>query len=160
MRFNASLDKLSKLVTAIIAITSLVLIVVGVIKMQEDAQLLIFPISLLSVTLFITFLYAPLGYEINPQNISIIRRVNSFVIPRSEILSIEPLSDDEMGRAWRLFGNGGMFGYIGWFSSSKQGRMRWFVSQRKNYIAITLQNHKKYIVSPDDVDGFMQAMQY
>ncbi|HMT34671.1 MAG: hypothetical protein IPL09_05730 [Bacteroidetes bacterium] len=160
MRFNASLDKLSKLVTAIIAITSLVLIVVGVIKMQEDAQLLIFPISLLSVTLFITFLYAPLGYEINPQNISIIRRVNSFVIPRSEILSIEPLSDDEMGRAWRLFGNGGMFGYTGWFSSSKQGRMRWFVSQRKNYIAITLQNHKKYIVSPDDVDGFMQAMQY
>jgi hypothetical protein len=160
MRFNASLDKLSKLVTAIIAITSLVLIVVGVIKMQEDAQLLIFPISLLSVTLFITFLYAPLGYEINPQNISIIRRVNSFVIPRSEILSIEPLSDDEMGRAWRLFGNGGMFGYTGWFSSSKQGRMRWFVSQRKNYIAITLQNHKKYIVSPDDVDGFMQAIQY
>ncbi|HQW45432.1 MAG: hypothetical protein IPI22_05910 [Bacteroidetes bacterium] len=160
MRFNASLDKLSKLVTAIIAITSLVLIVVGVIKMQEDAQLLIFPISLLSVTLFITFLYAPLGYEINPQNLSIIRRVNSFVIPRSEILSIEPLSDDEMGRAWRLFGNGGMFGYTGWFSSSKQGRMRWFVSQRKNYIAITLQNHKKYIVSPDDVDGFMQAMQY
>lgn len=160
MRFNASLDKLSKLVTAIIAITSLVLIVVGVIKMQEDAQLLIFPISLLSVTLFITFLYAPLGYEINPHNISIIRRVNSFVIPRSEILSIEPLSDDEMGRAWRLFGNGGMFGYTGWFSSSKQGRMRWFVSQRKNYIAITLQNHKKYIVSPDDVDGFMQAMQY
>lgn len=160
MRFNASLDKLSKLVTAIIAITSLVLIVVGVIKMQEDAQLLIFPISLLSVTLFITFLYAPLGYEINPQNISIIRRVNSFVIPRSEILSIEPLSDDEMGRAWRLFGNGGMFGYTGWFSSSKQGRMRWFVSQRKNYIAITLQNHKKYIVSPDDVDGFMLAMQY
>jgi hypothetical protein len=112
------------------------------------------------VTLFITFLYAPLGYEINPHNISIIRRVNSFVIPRSEILSIEPLSDDEMGRAWRLFGNGGMFGYTGWFSSSKQGRMRWFVSQRKNYIAITLQNHKKYIVSPDDVDGFMQAMQY
>ena len=160
MRFNASLDKLSKLVTAIIAITSLVLIVVGVIKMQEDAQLLIFPISLLSVTLFITFLYAPLGYEINPQNISFIRRVNSFVIPRSEILSIEPLSDDEMGRAWRLFGNGGMFGYTGWFSSSKQGRMRWFVSQRKNYIAITLQNHKKYIVSPDDVDGFMQAIQY
>ena len=160
MRFNASLDKLSKLVTAIIAITSLVLFVVGVIKMQEDAQLLIFPISLLSVTLFINFLYAPLGYEINPQNISIIRRVNSFVIPRSEILSIEPLSDDEMGRAWRLFGNGGMFGYTGWFSSSKQGRMRWFVSQRKNYIAITLQNHKKYIVSPDDVDGFMQAMQY
>ena len=160
MRFNASLDKLSKLVTAIIAITSLVLIVVGVIKMQEDAQLLIFPISLLSVTLFITFLYAPLGYEINPQNISIIRRVNSFIIPRSEILSIEPLSDDDMGRAWRLFGNGGMFGYTGWFSSSKQGRMRWFVSQRKNYIAITLQNHKKYIVSPDDVDGFMQAMQY
>ena len=160
MRFNASLDKLSKLVTAIIAITSLVLIVVGVIKMQEDAQMLIFPISLLSVTLFITFLYAPLGYEINPQNISIIRRVNSFVIPRSEILSIEPLSDDEMGRAWRLFGNGGMFGYTGWFSSSKQGRMRWFVSQRKNYIAITLQNHKKYIVSPDDVDGFMQAIQY
>jgi hypothetical protein len=38
MRFNASLDMLSKLVTAIIALTSLVLIVIGILNLQEDIQ--------------------------------------------------------------------------------------------------------------------------
>jgi len=37
--------------------------------------------------------------------------------------------------------------------------MRWFVSQRKNYILITMNNERKYLVSPDDVAGFLAATQ-
>jgi hypothetical protein len=113
-----------------------------------------------AVILFFTFLYAPLAYEITNDHIAIVRRIGNFNIPRTEIVSVQALSKQDMGLAWRTMGNGGLFGYTGWYASQKQGRMRWFVSQRNNYVMIVLANQKKYILTPDDVEGFMQFTQW
>jgi hypothetical protein len=69
------------------------------------------------------------------------------------------ISEAELGRAWRMMGNGGVFGYTGYYSSSNIGKMRWFVSQRKNYVLITMNNDSKFLLSPDDVAGFLAATQ-
>jgi hypothetical protein len=87
------------------------------------------------------------------------RIASNFFISRKEIKSIVKISLEEMGMPWRTFGNGGVFGYTGYYSSSNVGKMRWFVSQRKNYILITMNNERKYLVSPDDVAGFLAATQ-
>ena len=160
MQFKASLDTLSKVVTASICVFSLIFIAIAFTVLKDEMALVSLPVFTLIATVIITYLYSPQAYEITNDNIEIIRRINKFHIPRNEILSIEKLSSDDMGRAWRMMGNGGMFGYTGWFRSGAQGKMRWFVSQRKNYVAIILNNHKKYILSPDDVDGFIQATQW
>ncbi len=84
--------------------------------------------------------------------------MGKFFISRKDIASIRPLSESELGGEWRMAGNGGVFGYTGWFSSGKIGKMRWFVTQRKNYVLIELNSGSKILLSPDDVGGFMESM--
>ena len=157
MFYKASLDTMSKIVTAVTALFFLFFAIKTFTSWGEMPYILLIPCVILIGTLFITYIYSPQGYEITLDSIQIVRKINRFHIQRNEILSITPLSADELGRAWRTFGNGGMFGYTGWFRSAKQGSMRWFVSQRKNYVCILTTNHKKYILSPDDVEGFIKA---
>jgi hypothetical protein len=160
MHFKASLDTLSKSITAVICVFSVVFIMIAFTVLKDESMIVLLPVFTMILVVLFTWLFSPQGYEITNDHIEIIRKVNSFRIARNEILSIEKLSNDDMGRAWRMMGNGGMFGYTGWFRSGSQGTMRWFVTQRKNYVAIVLNNHKKYILSPDDADGFIQATQW
>lgn len=160
MQFKASLDALSKGITWAITLITFVLIIFILIVLKNDRILILLPVGILSLTLAGTFLFSPQSYEITNDHIEISRKINIFRIPRAEIISIEKLSEEDMGRAWRMMGNGGMFGYTGWFRSAKQGKMRWFVTQRKNYISIVLADQRKYILSPDDPTGFLQAIQW
>ncbi len=157
MYYKASLDTLSKVATVATSLFFLFFAVKAFTSWTEMPYILLIPCAILFAVLFGTYLYSPLGYEITLDSIQVDRRISKFHIQRNEILSITPLSSAELGRAFRTFGNGGMFGYTGWFRSSKQGSMRWFVSQRKNYVCVLTNNHKKYILSPDDVEGFIKA---
>ena len=157
MFYKASLDMLSKIVTAATALFFLFFAIMAFTSWTGMPYILLLPCAILLATVFGTYLYSPLGYEITLDSIQIVRKINKFHIQRNNILSITPLSADELGRAWRTFGNAGMFRYTGWFRSANQGSMRWFVSQRKNYVCILTTDHKKYILSPDDVEGFIKA---
>jgi hypothetical protein len=160
MQFKASLDTGSKIVSIAVVLFSVIYLITVFSVFRHESFLIYIPASILILTVSFTWLYAPLTYEITNDSIEIVRRINTFRIARKEILSIEKLSEEEMGRAWRMMGNGGMFGYTGWFRSSKQGKMRWFVTQRKNYISIVLNNQQKFILSPDDTNAFMEAIQW
>ena len=58
--------------------------------------------------------------------------------------------------AIRTFGNGGVFGYTGYFYKKGIGSMLWYCTQRANYILIEKTNGKKIVITPDDADGFMK----
>lgn len=160
MRFKASLGLGSKIISSLFLIFTVVMLIISYNLFQTEAFPLFVMGGFFSVILFFTFLYAPLSYEINNDHIAIVRRIGNFNIPRNEIVSVQALSKQDMGLAWRTMGNGGLFGYTGWYTSQKQGRMRWFVTQRNNYVMVVLANQKKYILTPDDVDGFLQFTQW
>ena len=160
MEFTATWGTPSKIMTAFMALIHLIVIIVLFTAYKDEPQFFLFPVVLLFITFVITYLFQPLKYIVESDRIEIVRRFNKFKIAKSDILSVEKLSNDDMGMAWRTFGNGGLFGYTGWFTSRSQGKMRWFVTQRNNYVRITLQNHKAIILSPDDVNGFTQATQW
>jgi hypothetical protein len=47
-------------------------------------------------------------------------------------------------------GNGGLFGYYGWYSSSNIGSFFCYGTQRKNRILIQMKSGEKFIITPDD----------
>jgi hypothetical protein len=56
-----------------------------------------------------------------------------------------------------LFGSGGLFGYYGLFRTRALGRSTWYVTNRKNRIVL-IAGAKTFVLSPDDVDGFLRAL--
>lgn len=156
-RFTASLDSFSKIISGALAAFTLILVVVLFFTLKENPFILLLPIFILMGTFIYAYFTSPIGYEVNDEGIIILRRLKPYLIPGTKIQEIRPLADNELGRSWRVMGNGGMLGYTGWYSTSL-GKMRWFVSQRKNYILIKAQSNQQYLISPDDPHGFMNAV--
>lgn len=157
--FKASLDRLSKWITACVVVLLLApIIIIGFAAHHAELWALLPMVMLLVGLLGATYLYSPKAYSINDEHIIIHRIAGPFYIPRKEIQEIQSITKSELGVVWRTFGNGGMFGYTGYFSSRTIGSMRWFVTQRKNYVLITLIKGKKYLLSPDDPEAFLAAL--
>lgn len=155
--FKATLDKLSKgVLWGIVALTILFVVIAFAIP-DVGAWMMVIPIITLVGVLIYGYLYSPIAYSITSNEVIIHRRINTYSIPRTSIHSLYPITEAEMGRVIRLFGNGGVFGYTGIYRSKQQGTMNWFVSQHKNYVVIESNFKKKYVLTPDDVPGFLAA---
>ena len=157
--FKASLDITSKIISISIFLFSISFFVIEKLILKMDEGFVYIPLLILLPILISTYIYSPKSYSVDMDNIIVNRMASNFFISRKEIKSIVEISSKEMGMPWRTFGNGGLFGYTGYYSSSKLGKMRWFVSQRKNYVLITMNNESKFLLSPDDVAGFLAATQ-
>jgi hypothetical protein len=155
--YSASLDKTSIIITTCIAILFSGLLYFNLSKLQEASTqpgILIGLIlsSLLMLIIFVgSYLYRITGYELTPSELIIHRPVSDKVISLNTIQKVEVAEKEKMKYTIRTFGNGGLFGYFGKFSNDHYGPMHWFVSQRKNYLALHLKNQKIYMLSPDDL---------
>lgn len=157
--FKASLDSLAKwLGPAILLFVVFTIFTIDKLA-GNPGWTSIIPLIAIIPILIGTYIYSPKSYSVDMDTISINRIAGKFFINRKDIKSISAIDKKEIGTAWRTMGNGGLFGYTGYYSSSKLGKMRWFVSQRKNYVLITMNNDTKYLLSPDDVAGFLAATQ-
>ena len=109
----------------------------------------------LIIALYISmYLLKTLSISVDDYAITIDRKVKPVTIPFSEISSIRRI--DDMRFAIRTFGNGGVFGYTGYFYKKGIVSMLWYCTQRANYILIEKTNGKKIVITPDDADGFMK----
>jgi roadblock/LC7 domain-containing protein len=158
--FKASLDNLAKyLPFVLVGFVLLIFITIGVTIENGSIFVALLPALPICIITIGAYYYSPLYYEVEMDSIAIVRKAGKFFIARKDIKALSAISEAELGRAWRMMGNGGVFGYTGYYSSSNIGKMRWFVSQRKNYVLITMNNDSKFLLSPDDVAGFLAATQ-
>lgn len=158
--FKASLDNLAKyLPFVLIGFVLLIFITLGVTIENGPISVALIPALPICIITLIAYYYSPLYYEVDMDSIAVVRKAGKFFIARKDIKSINAITENQLGTAWRMMGNGGVFGYTGYYSSSNIGKMRWFVTQRKNYVLIILNNDSKYLLSPDDVAGFLVATQ-
>ncbi len=158
MIFKASLDTVAKILT--IGITLLfgasVLLQVSIIKSGQGAGVA-FGISTLLVIIYaVCYLLHPVQYTVTTTAIVIHRPLGKISIPKSEVLTITPLTSEQMKWTIRTFGVGGLFGYFGKFANSKIGNMTWYASRRNNMLLITTTSHKKIVITPDNPDLFIQ----
>ncbi|MGI9191868.1 MAG: PH domain-containing protein [Chitinophagaceae bacterium] len=156
--FPASLDTTSKLVSYALMAFAVAMTVTMYSTFDEHWTLLILPNAILPVIILFTWLYSPYAYSVTQDAVLVHRKMGNFTIPIKDIKVVNTLDKKAMGWPVRLMGNGGLFGYTGWYTSSPQGRMRWFVRQQKNYVVIIMNNERKYVLSPNEPQALVDAI--
>ncbi len=156
--FPASLDTTSKIISYALMGFAVAMSITMFSTLDEHWLLLILPNAILPVLILFTWLYSPYAYSVTQDAVLVHRKMGNFTIPIKDIRIVNTLDKKAMGWPIRLMGNGGLFGYTGWYTSSPQGRMRWFVRQQKNYVVIIMNNERKYVLSPNDPQALVEAL--
>ena len=156
--FPASLDTTSKVITYSLMAFAVVFAGILFTTTNEPFLLLLLPNAILPIIILFTWLYSPYAYSVMDAHLIVHRRIGDFRIALSTIRDVNTLDKKAMGWAIRTMGNGGLFGYTGWYTSSPQGRMRWFVRQQKNFVMLITADQKKFVLSPNEPDALVNAI--
>ena len=111
--------------------------------------------------LLAVYLTSPSGaVEVNEQAETLLigKRLRPVRISRSEIRSIRAVGREEQGGMYRLFGNGGWFGWSGLYGSKKLGRFQMIATKRDNLVMVETQRGKRIVFSVDDVNGLLTSV--
>jgi hypothetical protein len=131
---------------------ALLLFVVGYLSHIVFVQLLLF------VTFALSYVYSPRSYRVEGKTLVVNRLVGSVRISLENVRELRPTTKDDFRGGIRLWGSGGLFGYYGLFRTSRLGRCTFYVTNRKNTVVLVT-DRKTILVSPDDVDGFLRAIE-
>ena len=106
----------------------------------------------LPVVLFYLYISQLISLEVDDEVVVIKRKKGSIVVPRDEILRVEPkkgfMSD------MSLWGMNGLFGYIGWYYNNYLGKFYAVANNGNKMLAITTRE-RCYVVSCDDQQQFI-----
>ncbi|MFV8781758.1 PH domain-containing protein [Microbulbifer sp. SA54] len=157
LEFSAPWSRQLKWLTGI---TCLFLIGVSI-TMQLNAQEnppLMYRIGILLplIVLFTAALFAIRGYRVEQDRLLILRPGWHSSIPLKDIQSAEFIPD-AMAGSIRLFGNGGLFGYIGLFRNKPLGRYRAFVTDASRTVVIR-RGVSTVVVSPGEPERLVQTL--
>ncbi|MDQ2751713.1 MAG: PH domain-containing protein [Bacteroidota bacterium] len=160
MKYAASLDKTSKIITLLVSLLFAVIIVsqiVSFIRYRDVTPLWV--TGLLLIIYVITYCYHPVSYQIKNKSIVVHRYASNVVLSPNEIKHVEIIPSQKLRGSIRIFGVGGLYGYFGQFSNRDLGYMTWYATQRVNeVILIELNNHKKIIITPDQPQQFVDEL--
>jgi hypothetical protein len=160
--FNVHFSKTTKVISTISILIFLLASGFIVYEIQNNNQLslsvkLIILIAPLSILL--TYLFMPKQYEINENELVIHRKIGNLKIVLNEITNIEKIEQyTQLGFVIRLFGSGGLFGWLGIFYSGKYGIFKMYAGAASPLVMITYGNGKKIGISPEDLDDFMVTL--
>jgi hypothetical protein len=156
MIFKATLDNTAKFLT--IGITILffgIIIVPKLFGKNGNNEVSIILIIILCLTYGISYALSPKSYELNESSVIINRPFKNVILNRSQIKSILKLENGKLTWSIRTFGVGGLFGYFGKFWSKEFGNMTWYATRRDKAIMIITKENKKIILTPDEVEKFI-----
>ena len=111
-----------------------------------------------ALILLSAYAYSPRGYAVGDGMLVVKRLIGNVRIPLAGIREARAAMADDLTGCIRLFGSGGLFGWYGLFRTSKLGRSTWYVTDRKHAVVLAAAE-KITLVSPDDLDGFLAAIQ-
>src|ERR1035438_7645885 len=147
--FSASYDKIAKVVSAGIFVVLLLLTV-----LIPGAGAVVGCLG--ALLLAGAYAWSPRSYTISERCIVVNRLIGSVRIPLSGIREARIATPEDFRGCLRIFGNGGLFGYYGQFSTAKLGTCTWYVTNRSHSVVV-ISSAGTTVFSPDDVDGFLAA---
>ena len=114
--------------------------------------MVVVPMTILLAALF----YCVSGYSLVDQSLWI-RRLGWFT--KIDLSDIKYVKADEhaMSRAWRVFGNGGLFGFTGWYSNSRLGKFRAYATHPSLSVVLKI-SENIVVVTPNDPTQFVAEM--
>lgn len=157
MEFAAPKSLWIKVITAVLALGFITLCAV-IFRDDEDRTAVVFPIAILLLVFGLSYYYSIVKYEVLSDKIIVQRPFDSVSIPTSS-LTARRLEKKDIRLSIRTFGIGGVFAYTGTFWNSKFGSMTWYVTDMNKAVLLTDSRSNKTIVSPDDPEKFIAALQ-
>jgi Bacterial PH domain len=148
MTFSASYERAAKIISALVCLFFLAVIV-------ETHSSLFSIIALLLI--LVSYAYSPRGYVITDRSILVQRLAGQPRIALDHVREVRRATPDDFRRSIRLRGSSGLFGYYGLFRSPKLGKFTAYVTNRNNRVVV-ITGSKTALFSPDDVDGFLNAV--
>ena len=101
-------------------------------------------------------LFSVRGYSLQENNLIVHRPGWRTRIPLAELQSVSH-QPDATGGSIRIFGNGGLFGFIGLFRNQKLGRYRAFATDLAHTVVIRLPV-RTIVVTPGDPQRFVSTL--
>jgi hypothetical protein len=108
------------------------------------------------VVVGIAALWTVRGYSVTPDRILVHRLLWATRLPRAGLTSAT-YAPDAMARSIRLFGNGGLFGVVGWFSNRQLGRYRAWVTDPRHTVVLRWAD-RTVVVSPSPPELFVESL--
>lgn len=135
-------------------------IIIGQILLIKDGVKAIPIITIVSLLLiyFGTLLFKPINYSLTNNELIIHRPLKNKNIDRNKIHSVNLIDKEELKGTIRTFGVGGLFGYWGSFANKKIGAMTWYATRRNNAVLIETSDNKKIILTPNEPEKFVAAL--
>ena len=146
--FATSYDLATKIVSAVV-----IAILVAIFVITKSALVGIIGLCVLTLA----YLYSPRSYEVSGRSILIKRLIGTVRIPLDNIRELRPGTADDFRKCFRLWANGGLFGYYGLFKTARLGKCTWYVTNRSHSV-IVVTSEKTVVVSPSDVPGFLASV--
>ena len=99
--------------------------------------------------IIIPILFLPIRLIVTDQELRIIRLCEFVKIDVSDIKSCVIIKDSEefFNNGVRRFGSGGMYGVLGHFKHNRLGKMRCFVTHRKQCFLVKTKNDRIFVIS-------------
>lgn len=150
-------------VIAITTITVIILIVsLYIIGNKDFPSSMLWLEYLLIITLAVTILgglcYMPTRLTIQKDNITLHKFYGSINIPIKDIIEIKTIPSSDIRSSIRLFGSGGMFGYLGIFRNPRFGKYTMYATNLNELILIRTSKNK-YIFSCSHHKEFVELVQ-
>ncbi len=128
-----------------------------------------FPSSMLwfKYTLIVVFIvtiigglgYMPIRLTIENDKIILYRLFGAINIPIKDIIEIKAIPKSETAFSIRIFGSGGLFGYLGRFKNPKLGSYTMYATNMNKLIFIRT-SRKKYVFSCKNKDEFIESVKH
>lgn len=148
MKFAASFDRTTKIVSGLVCLFLLAIVIVIHNLLAS---------WLAALVLIVALAYAPRGYMLEGRSILVRRFAGRAVIALDDIREARRATAEDFRGSRRLWGSGGLFGYYGTFSTDKLGKSTWYVTNRSNCVVV-ITGRKTALFSPDDANGFLSAI--
>jgi len=113
---------------------------------------------IIAAILCVSVLFSPGCFYVTDDSVIVKRPGPDVVIRISDIEEIRRIRLREFGFCIRTFGVGGFFGYYGKFYSFRIGRFNAYATNPKSLVLIICNDGKKYVLSPEGVDEFVEMV--
>ena len=104
--------------------------------------------------LLYTYLHRPTHYEVENNKIVIHRPFGNIVIDAQDIARVDRIHHDLLKDSIK----GGAFGYLGKHNTDF-GKITFYATRRDNLVMLTKQDKTKIILTPDQVDAFIENIE-
>jgi hypothetical protein len=161
MESEAKWDWFTKVVTLFLLSFYGVLIfkfIRGSYEPEASEPVIIKLLILLTVVIVIVYLFSVKKYRITNDSLEIVRVLNVKSISLSSLKEVRVVSNSEMAWTIRLFGSGGLFGFIGYFWNYKHRFISAYATRMTRLVLVTTKENKKMIISPEDFE-FVEMLQ-